>query len=359
MFDVFGSVKGLLKLERICIDNNVFRLHYKATAIILIVASLLVTSRQYIGDPIDCIVEEIPNNVMDTYCWIHSTYSIPGKLIGIDGIDRAHPGVAPNSDLGEGEQIRYHKYYQWVCFTLFFQAILFYIPRYLWKNWEAGKVALLVQEMNVPIVEADTKRDRIGILVDYFSLRHNHTFYALKFFFCEFLNFINVAGQIWFMDFFLGGEFTQYGTDVLKMTELAPEERVDPMARVFPKMTKCTFHKFGPSGTVQKFDGLCVLPLNIINEKIYVFLWFWFIILTVVSGMQMIYRLIVLMSPRLREMLLKSRSRLSPMLKIESVCRRCGLGDWFILYQLGKNIDPLIFKEFMGELCKKLENRVE
>ena len=143
---------------------------------------------------------------MDTYCWIHSTYSIPGKLIGIDGIDRAHPGVAPNSDLGEGEQIRYHKYYQWVCFTLFFQAILFYIPRYLWKNWEAGKVALLVQEMNVPIVEADTKRDRIGILVDYFSLRHNHTFYALKFFFCEFLNFINVAGQIWFMDFFLGGK---------------------------------------------------------------------------------------------------------------------------------------------------------
>ena len=42
---------------------KVFRLHYKATFIILVVASLLVTSRQYIGDPIDCIVEEIPNNV--------------------------------------------------------------------------------------------------------------------------------------------------------------------------------------------------------------------------------------------------------------------------------------------------------
>ena len=26
------------------------------------------------GDPIDCIVEEIPNSVMDTYCWIHSTF---------------------------------------------------------------------------------------------------------------------------------------------------------------------------------------------------------------------------------------------------------------------------------------------
>ena len=63
MFDVFANVKGLIKLEAVCIDNNVFRLHYKATFIILVVASLLVTSKQYIGDPIDCIVEEIPNNV--------------------------------------------------------------------------------------------------------------------------------------------------------------------------------------------------------------------------------------------------------------------------------------------------------
>merc|ERR1719415_17297 len=194
--------------------------------------------------------------------------------------------------------------------------------------------------MNVPIIDPDTKKDRIKILVDYFTInRNNHTFYAFKFFFCELINFVNVLGQIYFMDFFLGGEFTTYGTDVLAMTEWRPEDREDPMARVFPKMTKCTFHKFGPSGTVQKFDGLCVLPLNIINEKIYVFLWFWFIILTVVSGMQMIYRFIVLMSPRLREMLLKSRSRLSVRHKVETICRRASVGDWFILYQLGKNID--------------------
>ena len=74
MFDVFGSVKGFIKLDSICIDNNVFRLHYKATFIVLVVSSLLVTSKQYIGDPIDCMVEEIPNGVMDTYCWIHSTF---------------------------------------------------------------------------------------------------------------------------------------------------------------------------------------------------------------------------------------------------------------------------------------------
>ena len=31
MFDIFGSVKGLVKLDTICIDNNIFRLHYKVS----------------------------------------------------------------------------------------------------------------------------------------------------------------------------------------------------------------------------------------------------------------------------------------------------------------------------------------
>jgi len=358
MFDVFGSVKGLVKLDTICIDNNIFRLHYKGTFIILVTASLLVTSRQYIGDPIDCIVEEIPNGVMDTYCWIHSTFSIPNRVLGELGTDIAHPGVAPPGDLEEGTEVRYHKYYQWVCFTLFFQAILFYIPRYLWKTWEAGKVKMLVQDMNVPIVDADAKEDRKKILVDYFTTnRHNHEWYAFRFFFCELLNFVNVVGQIYFMDFFLGGEFTTYGRDVIAMTELEQEQRDDPMSRVFPKVTKCTFHKFGPSGTVQKFDGLCVLPLNIINEKIYVFLWFWFVFLALVTGVQIIYRLAVLFTPRLRELLLRARSRLAPLYEIEAVCRKSRIGDWFLLYQLGKNIDPLIFREFIRDLHKKMESQ--
>ena len=85
---------------------------------VLTMATLLVTARQYIGDPIDCMVEVnilrinyarlielnintnafmsdewcvcvtvtsstlkgIPNGIMDTYCWIHSTFSIPERF---------------------------------------------------------------------------------------------------------------------------------------------------------------------------------------------------------------------------------------------------------------------------------------
>lgn len=356
MFDVFGSVKGLLKIDSVCIDNNIFRLHYKATVVILVAFSLLVTSRQYIGDPIDCIVDDIPLNVMDTYCWIYSTFTIPNRLTGRVGQDIVQPGVASHVD-GKDE-VKYHKYYQWVCFVLFFQAMLFYVPRYLWKTWEGGRIKMLVLDLNCPIVSDECKSDRKKLLVDYFTTNlHLQNFYAFRFFICEVLNFINVVGQIFFMDFFLDGEFSTYGSDVLKFTEMEPEEREDPMSRVFPKVTKCTFHKYGPSGSVQKFDGLCVLPLNIVNEKIYVFLWFWFVFLSVLSGISLIYRCCVIMGPKLRLYLLRAKCRIASSEQVETIADKCEIGDWFVLYQLGKNIDPLIFKEVISDLSKKLEGK--
>jgi len=221
------------------------------------------------------------------------------------------------------------------------------VPHYLWKSWEGGKVQMLTQELDVPIVDKETKRDRLRLLVDYFTARKrttNHDLYALRFFLCEALNLINAIGQIYLMDAFLGGEFSTYGRDVMAMSEKPPAERDDPMAEIFPKVAKCTFHKYGPSGTVERLDGICVMPLNIVNEKIYIFLWFWFILLSVVTGVQMVYRLATLVAPGLRAALLRARARLAPNRQVDAVCRRSGLGDWFLLYQLGKNIDPLTYR---------------
>ena len=60
----------------------------------------------------------------------------------------------------------------------------------------------------------------------------------------------------------------------------------DPFHLIFPKMTKCTLEMYGPSGTIVNYDGLCVLPVNILNEKIFLLLWFLFfplLMLTVVE----------------------------------------------------------------------------
>ena len=46
---------------------------------------------------------------------------------------------------------------------------------------------------------------------------------------------------------------------MLSVLSESPEQRADPMNMVFPKVTKCTFHKYGSSGTIMKLDALCVL----------------------------------------------------------------------------------------------------
>merc|ERR1711944_206021 len=155
------------------------------------------------------------------------------------------------------------------------------------------------------MLDAGAKEEQIGQIVKYFRLhRGTHGTYALRFFICEVLNFVNVLVQMYFIDFFLGGEFMTYGSDVLNYTGMESEDRPDPMKTVFPKVTKCTFHKYGPSGTVEKKDGLCVLPLNIINEKIFIFIWFWLVFVAVVTGVFLVYRLFTLLAPHLRVFLI-------------------------------------------------------
>lgn len=357
MLDIFKSLKGFLKPNPVNVDHNVFRLHYKVTVFMLLAFFLFVTSNQYIGDPIDCIIDDIPSDVMDTYCWIYGTFTMPNKINGIRGRDLIQPGVA-SGYIGKDE-IKYHKYYQWVYFVLFFQAALFYIPRYLWKMWEGNRVKMLTYDLNTHIIDANHLKQKKKIIIKSLreSLGHNN-FYFCWFVLCETLCFINVVSQMLFMNYFLDGEFFTYGTDVLKMTELEPEMRHDPMSVVFPKITKCTFHKYGPSGTIQNLDGLCVLPLNIINEKIYLILWFWFVLLSILSCLSLIYRTVVLLIPKVRVYMLFARTTHSSHIDVESILDRCQIGDWFFLYQVSKNIDEMVFKEILTELNVEISTSI-
>ena len=49
-------------------------------------------------------------------------------------------------------------------------------------------------------------------------------------------NNVTILFQVYFLDRFFGYQFSTYGTDVLRISELPIEERVDPMSKVFPKV---------------------------------------------------------------------------------------------------------------------------
>ena len=120
MLEIFRELRGLLRVSHVHIDSWVFRLHYSVTTTCMFAFSLIVSAKQYVGNPIDCIhSKDIPEDVLNTYCWIHSTYTIPSAFWKRIGFDVAHPGVDKTLD---PEERRYHKYYQWVCFCLFFQV---------------------------------------------------------------------------------------------------------------------------------------------------------------------------------------------------------------------------------------------
>lgn len=114
--------------------------------------------------------------------------------------------------------------------------------------------------------------------------------YAIRYWACECLCLLNIICQLYMMNVFFNGEFLTYGFRVLSFSEDNQDDRVDPMIYVFPRVTKCIFHKYGASGTIQQHDSLCILPLNIVNEKTYIFIWFWFVILAQLLSLLVIFR---------------------------------------------------------------------
>ena len=80
--------------------------------------------------------------------------------------------------------------------SIFFQAILFYVPRWLWKNWEAGKIHALMMDLDIGVVQDVEKRQKKRLLLDYLAdnLKH-HNWWAYRYFFCEFLALVNIIGK--------------------------------------------------------------------------------------------------------------------------------------------------------------------
>lgn len=355
MFKYVAAAK-ILKRHKAQVDNAVFHLHYRVTFLIFLISSALVTAKEFLGAPIQCLASKaVSAKVLNTYCWIMSTFSLPSQLGRGDAA--AYEGLGQGD---EDEEPVYHAYYQWVPFVLLLQAVMFYVPRYLWKCVEGGVFQTILGGLDKLTLDDSTRMKKHKILSKYMMNHlHMHRNWAIRFFLCEALCLINVVGNIYFTDFFLGGTFMSYGSEVINFPDMDPETRVDPMMRIFPRVAKCTFRKYGPSGSLETHDAMCVLALNIINEKIYIFVWFWLIFMTVISAVWLIYRIAMISSSALRFKLLQFRGKWAGLNNLEIISKRCHLGDWFLVYHLGRNMEPVVYGEFLKEFAKDLENSLE
>ncbi|GBM83503.1 Innexin inx2 [Araneus ventricosus] len=354
--DLVSSLKNLLGYWALratrssgSVDNWIFALHYKFTSAILIICSITVAIHQFLLNPIRCTSSNYPSNVLDTFCWMLKTFSLPFAWSETD--NALSPGKLDESQV-------YHAYYQWIYFVLFVQAITFYVPGHFWKSMERGRIKKLTSGLGLdyPAIPEETKRINTKLIVKYIlsSLHHNGR-YFFYFTAAEIMNFINVVGQVYLIDNAFGGEFTTYGLKVIGFSEWVPYKRYDPMVKIFPRLVKCTLHQFGASGAVQRHDAMCALPINEVSEKIYIFLWFWLFILAILSGLALVYRSAVTMSSKVRFFATKSRDTICNADYLKIIVKKFGVGDWFLLDLLAKNVDPQNFKDIVQDLAKELD----
>merc|ERR1712066_1152661 len=93
---------------------------------------------------------------------------------------------------------------------------------------------------------------------------------------------------------------------------LPPEEQrmpgvKNPMCSAFPRIASCDYWRWGSGGRQESINAICILALNIINDKVFLVLWWWFLMLAIIGFIRVVYRVIQCKSSRLRYHLINMR----------------------------------------------------
>lgn len=88
MLKIFDSLKNLIRTKTYRIDYPLFRLHYQATTSLLFAYCILLTTKVWFGDPIECTARlGKPSDFYDSLCYAQGTYTT--HHISLNLLDRA------------------------------------------------------------------------------------------------------------------------------------------------------------------------------------------------------------------------------------------------------------------------------
>ena len=204
------------------------------------------------------------------------------------------------------------KYYQWSPFILLIMALCFYFPRMIWRslnnksgldierlvaeamkreqyesieernkiiNYIANSIRLYIENRynSLTKIPYHPKRSLQRFCYTFTFWRHRHlsSYIVLLFTFVKFLFLFNSLIQIFLLNAFLGNDYHLFGFEIigrlLRGLDWGESKR-------FPRVTLCDFH-IREIGITHRYTVQCVLPINLFNEKIFLILWFWILLL--------------------------------------------------------------------------------
>lgn len=261
------------------------RLNSRVTVTILGISAGLLLTTHFWGDPITCwIPAEFPKvwaEFVDQYCFVHGTYW-------------AHL-VEPLDYDKETRQRVFIDYYQWVPYVLAAHALFFYIPRFLWRKMAqfsgydlASSVQYVdhlwnqIRSSNFQSRVDSFERQAAPYLWDGIRLSRRRSRGQLVLYYVIYTLIQATNSTIMFMwlNALVGSPMYSWrGPSILVdlLNGLDWQETGH-----FPRITHCDFTKRKPA-SVQVETVMCVLTLNIYYEKLFIFLWFWYLFVCLCS----------------------------------------------------------------------------
>ncbi|ELU15137.1 hypothetical protein CAPTEDRAFT_215984 [Capitella teleta] len=379
MMDKFIKILLDLKGVKISVDDDLAdRLNRQHSCCLLLMFSVVVSIRQYFGEAIHCwCPEQCASNhekYANLYCWVEDTYYVPffEKM--------------PQPDEPRDQKI---SYYQWTPLVLMSQAVFFYAPCLLWRllNRRSGINISRIMEAAISsqgavYTENRDKTIRYAVLLlDRYLMaqrdskkgclsRFKHVLSKHCLFMCgrlygnylvccyvfiKLVYVINAIAQLFLLDIVLGYDYHLFGLQALSHlvygTPWHPSER-------FPRVSLCDF-KIRQNTNVHRYTVQCVLPINIFNEKIFVIIWFWFLLLSITTFTSLMFWLASslywpsqfrFVKRQLRSMDVVTRDNATIRKFAECYLRRDGL---FLMRLIAKNAGDMVATEL---LCGLWEN---
>ncbi|CAL1266327.1 unnamed protein product [Larinioides sclopetarius] len=296
------------------VDNFIFQLHYRWTVIFLFVCSFVITCRLVLGHSFSCVsVDGFTQEQLETYCYDHYVYTWSDQ----------HP-----------EFRRYQDFYPCVNLLLLIHAFNFYIPHLLWKYYDRDCIKKLT-DVDLGNSHEEKRKLKLCYLANYIlATQGNHKLFTGMRIFCECLNYAIALAQTLWLGFFFKA------TVVLKFLKWSDFQKV-----YFPSIGNCSI-------TLNKVhqETVCFLPLNKLYMCMFLFIQTWYIFLTILSGIVLIYRLVLLV-PSKRVAIMRFTAAWIDKETLKSLSLRLSYADWFFLTRFQRALSDIDFAQMVEKIA--------
>merc|ERR1719469_1672300 len=191
------------------------------------------------------------------------------------------------------------------------------------------------------------------IAENFVDLRHRYSKYQMQFAFCELLNICMVFLNMFICDMLFLNKFWTYGTETwgyLRAFTPYGQKLHNPMCELFPTEVACYITIGATTGGKDQSNYLCILSNNLFNQKYFLIIWLWWVILACFSCLGMVYRVARMMMPELSRTLLKWKVMRSKW-EMEGLQNLTG-ADYFMLDRMLDSLKHKVFAEVMVEVGK-------